>query len=74
MARPPFTGFRAPNHTSGVRKREFYGLSMRWDFNHESCLANQDRLSMTCGGSGGVGGHEGSGEPHDWSGSLMSAV
>ena len=37
---------------------------MRWDFNHESWLANQDRLSMTRGGSGG--GHEGSGEPHEW--------
>ena len=31
-----------------------------------SWLANQDRLSMTRGGSGG--GHEGSGDPLEWSG------
>ena len=48
-----------------MHKREFYGLSIRWDFNHESWLANQDRLNMT---HEGLRGHEGSGEPHEWSG------
>ena len=65
--RPPLRGFRAASHASGVHKRDSYGLSMRWDFNHERWLSIQDRLVMTRGGSEG-GPHEGSGEPHGGSG------
>ena len=85
--RPPLRGFRAASHASGVHKRDFYGLSMRRDFNHECWLSIQYRLVMTRGGSEGgpmrgqgspMGGQgspmRGQGSPTRGQGSLMSAV